>query len=55
MSETKIVRAYGCVQCQEYHYEGDAEFEEHIMRQSKHGVERLPERPADKMLRELAK
>jgi hypothetical protein len=38
--------AYGCVECQEWHYEGDAEYQPHIYFQSKHGIERraVPER-----------
>ena len=36
MSERQY-RGYGCVRCQRWHYEGDADFELHIMWQSKHG------------------
>lgn len=33
-----MVREYGCVECQRYHREGiDAEFEPHLLYQSKHG------------------
>jgi hypothetical protein len=40
------VQAYGCVECQDWHYEGDAEYEPHLYWQSKHGIEwrPLPER-----------
>jgi hypothetical protein len=33
------VQGYGCVQCQEWHYEGDAKFAPHIYWQSKHGIQ----------------
>lgn len=35
-------RAYGCVRCQDYHYEGEPTFEAHLYFQSKHGIERRP-------------
>ena len=38
------ITEYGCVKCQKYHRMGlDAEYEDHIYHQSKHGVrERAP-------------
>src|SRR2546421_11051263 len=33
-----LVDYYGCVQCQQYHYRGDALFSEHVMRQDKPGI-----------------
>lgn len=38
----QTLRAYGCVRCQRWHYEGDELFEPHIWHQSKHGFKRLP-------------
>lgn len=32
---------YGCVKCQTYHYSGGDLFNEHILYQSKHGIERI--------------
>ncbi len=32
------VKSYGCVACQKHHYEGNALYNEHLYRQSKHGV-----------------
>lgn len=37
--------AYGCVRCQQWHHEGDALFERHIMHQSKHGITRKTRKP----------
>jgi hypothetical protein len=39
---TPIVNAYGCTECHAYHYEGDELYAEHLWRQSKHGIQRLP-------------
>ena len=39
---------YGCVQCQQYHFEGDPLYTEHIMRQDKHGLKRAVKPSADR-------
>lgn len=37
-SEYILVREYGCCLCQQYHREGEALFDAHILHQSKHGI-----------------
>jgi hypothetical protein len=36
------IRYYGCVKCQAYHFEGEPLFQEHILDQSKHGIQQMP-------------
>lgn len=48
---TTTIRGYGCVECQEWHYEGDAEFEPHIYWQSKHGVQYVALPPQERAFR----
>jgi len=38
--ESPIVWYYGCVECQQYHYQGDPLYDAHIWRQDKHGLRR---------------
>jgi hypothetical protein len=33
---------YGCVKCQKYHFECDPLYQEHIMSQSKEGIQEMP-------------
>lgn len=34
-----MIARYGCVKCQAYHYENDDFYTNHILYQSKHGIE----------------
>ena len=38
------ISAYGCVKCQDYHYEDELIYQQHIGFQSKHGVNLRPVR-----------
>lgn len=38
----RSIQAYGCVKCQRWHYEGDPDFEAHLLHQSKHGITLRP-------------
>lgn len=38
-----VIRAYGCVRCQQYHYEYEAMFVPHIFSQCKHGIQWFPD------------
>ena len=33
-----IINYYGCVKCQDYHYEPEPIYQDHILSQSKHGL-----------------
>ncbi len=38
---TPMMNAYGCVRCQETHYEDEPIFREHLLCQSKHGMRKV--------------
>jgi hypothetical protein len=37
-TDVEMVRGYGCVRCQEFHHEGDAEYDAHMGFQCRHGT-----------------
>lgn len=47
------IYGYGCVECQEWHYEGDAEYQPHIFWQSKHGIQLVPIPPQERAFRAI--
>lgn len=44
------IRYYGCVECQRDHFEDEALYKPHLMRQSKHGIKQVSVEYAEKLI-----